>query len=203
MESEAGAATSHHAATAEPESTAAETAEPESTAADEDGATYMGVLQCRFGGRAWIEPSDGALGGRGFWGLGKQAYPRAQLFASRVTGEEGSKHRAKFHSQWRSPGDVFDTLSGSPYYANRSQRSCNNCRHYMRGHLQELKKAQDAETLRDGESGAADGGGASSAPGQDETGIDHASDQAVIFSLAARNLALSRKLKARGQGSTT
>ena len=59
--------------------------------------------------------------------------------------------------------------------------------HYMRGHLQELKKAQDEETLRDGESGAADGGGASSAPGQDETGIDHASDQAVIFSLAARN----------------
>jgi len=49
MESEAGAATSHHAATAEPESTAAETAAPESTAADEDGATYMGVQQCRFG----------------------------------------------------------------------------------------------------------------------------------------------------------
>ncbi len=75
------------AATAEPESTAAETAEPESTAAGADGATYMGVLQCRFGGRAWIEPSDGAFGGRGFWGLGKQAYPLAQLFASCVTGK--------------------------------------------------------------------------------------------------------------------
>jgi hypothetical protein len=70
------------------------------------------------------------------------------------------------------------------YYANRSQRSCNNCRHDLRGHLQELNKAQDAETPRDGESGAADGGGASSAPYQDETGIDHASDQAVIFSHA-------------------
>ena len=56
---------------------AAATAEPESTAADSDGATYMGVQQCRFGGRAWIEPSDGALGGRGRWGLGKQAYPFA------------------------------------------------------------------------------------------------------------------------------
>ena len=142
-------------------------------------------------------------GGRGLWGLGKQAHPRAQLFASCVTGEGATKRRARDHSQWRRPGDVFGTLSSSPYYANRSQLSCNNCRHYMRGHLQELKKAQDAETLRDGESGDADGGGASSAPGQDDTGIDHASDQAVIFSLGARNLALSRKLKARGQGSTT
>jgi hypothetical protein len=93
MESEAGAATSHHAATTEPESTAAETAAPESPAADEDGATYMGVLQCRFGGRAWIEPSDGGLGGRGRWGLGKQAHPRAQLFASCVTGEGATKRR--------------------------------------------------------------------------------------------------------------
>ncbi len=98
---------------------------------------------------------------------------------------------------------MFDTLSSSPYYANCSQRSCRNCRHYLRSHLQELNKSQDAETLRDGESGDADGGGASSAPGQDETGIDHASDQAVIFPLSARNLALSLKLKARGQGSTT
>jgi len=93
MESEAGAATSHHAATTEPESTAAETAAPESPAADEDGATYMGVLQCRFGGRAWIEPSDGGLGGRGRWGLGKQAHPRAQLFASCLTGEGATKRR--------------------------------------------------------------------------------------------------------------
>jgi len=36
--------------------------------------------------------------------------------------------------------------------------------------------------------------------GSRSTGIDHAIDQAVIFSLAARNVALSLKLKARGQG---
>ena len=182
---------------------AAATVEPESTAADEDGATYEGVLQCRLGGRAWIVPSDGALGGRGRWGVGKQAYPRSQLFTSCVTGEGASKNDAKFHGLWRSPGDVLDGASSSPYYANCSHRSCQRCRKHLRGHLEELNKAQDADTLRDGEPGAADGGGEGSAPGQHETGIDHTSDQALIFSLAARNLALSLKLKARGHGSKT
>ena len=182
---------------------AAATVEPESTAADEDGATYEGVLQCRLGGRAWIVPSDGALGGRGRWGVGKQAYPRSQLFTSCVTGEGASKNDAKFHGLWRSPGDVLDGASSSPYYANCSHRSCQRCRKHLRGHLEELNKAQDADTLRDCEPGATDSGGEGSAPGQDETGIDHTSDQALIFSLAARNLALSLKLKARGHGSKT
>ena len=146
---------------------AAATVEPESTAADEDGATYEGVLQCRLGGRAWIVPSDGALGGRGRWGVGKQAYPRSQLFTSCVTGKGASKNSAKFHGHWRSPGDVFDGESSRPYYANCSHRSCQRCRKHLRGHLEELNKAQDADTLRDGEPGAADSGGEGSAPGQD------------------------------------
>ena len=86
---------------------AAATVEPESTAADEDGATYEGVLQCRLGGRAWIVPSDGALGGRGRWGVGKQAYPRSQLFTSCVTGKGASKKQCQVSRSLAQPRGRF------------------------------------------------------------------------------------------------
>ena len=184
-------------------------------AGEQDGAHYEGVLQCHFGGRAF---ADGA------WaqGDGVQAFPRGQLLAGCLSRKGRTERRA--HTGWRTHGAPPGTgvnvpgMDSAVYVVNGSRTSCNACRCALRTYLQELASAREGQGAGGGTAhGAAVGGaafaGAASRPVRTDvgpsaaaaadTGVDMASDHALIFSLATRNALLVRRLKGRSDAKQT